>query len=82
MALESLKRTLLDDFKRRSIEPEMAQKILESRMELLFEYERRGVPFVVARERVIEEEERWNLLLEFERQSLPFEEAEARIDHR
>jgi hypothetical protein len=51
-------------------------------MELLFEYERRGVPFVVARERVIEEEERWNLLLEFERQSLPFEEAEARIDHR
>ena len=82
LAVESLKRTLLDDFHRRNIEPEMANKILESRMELLREYERRGVPFVLARERVIEEEERWNLLLEFERQSLPFEEAEQRIDHR
>ena len=82
LAVESLKRTLLDDFHQRNIEPEMANKILESRMELLREYERQGVPFVLARERVIEEEERWNLLLEFERQSLPFEEAEQRIDHR
>ena len=80
--MESLKRTLLDDFHRRSIDPETANKILESRMELLREYERRGVPFVLARERVIEEEERWNLLLDFEHQILPFEEAEQRIDHR
>ena len=82
MAIDSLKRTLMEDFTRRNIEPTMASKILESRLELLHEYLRRGVPFVLARERVIEEEERWNLLLEFERQSLPFEEAEQRIDHR
>ena len=33
LAVESLKRTLLDDFHRRNIEPELANKILESRME-------------------------------------------------
>ncbi|XP_076460803.1 uncharacterized protein LOC143293608 [Babylonia areolata] len=82
LAVESLKRTLLDDFHKRNIDPDTATKILNSRMELLAEYEKRGVPFVVARERVIEEEERWNLLLEFERQVLSFDEAEQRIDHR
>ena len=81
-AVDSLKDTLMEDFHRRNIEPETAARMLESRMDLLAEYEKRQVPFAIARERVIQEEERYNLLLEFERQSLPFEEAEQRMDHR
>nr|KAG5708367.1 hypothetical protein BaRGS_034398 [Batillaria attramentaria] len=64
------------------MDSELAEKIIESRLQLLYEYERRGVPFDVAKSRVIQEEERWKLLLEFERQNLSFEEAEQRIDHR
>ena len=81
-AMNVLKRALMEDFERRCIPPDIAEEMLNSRMSLLGEYEQNGVPFVVASERIIEEEERWNLLLEFERQSLPFEESEQRIDHR
>lgn len=81
-AIEDLKKTLLEDFRRRKMDSQLADKIVESRLQLLYEYERRRVPFDVARTRVIQEEERWNLLMEFERQNLSFEEAEQRIDHR
>ena len=58
------------------------EEMLEHRLELLKDYEKRGVPFDVAKEKVIEDEERWSMLLEFERQSLSFDEAEERIDCR
>ncbi|XP_076435366.1 uncharacterized protein LOC143275269 [Babylonia areolata] len=82
IAVDDLKRTLQRDFLSSNIDPDTAHEMLEERLELLKEYERRGVPFELAKERVIEDEDRWNLLLEFERQTLTFDEAEERISYR
>ncbi|KAL8618017.1 hypothetical protein ACOMHN_021737 [Nucella lapillus] len=82
MAMEDLKRILLQDFTSRNLDPGTVQEMLEERMQLMKEYEKRGVSFDLAKERVVEDEDRWNLLLEFERQTLSFDEAEERISYR
>jgi hypothetical protein len=82
--LIALKKRLLKDFKDRGLDPKFktADHMLRHRFQLFLDFSKKGVPFDLAVQRVIDQEERSNLLLEFERHALSFEDAEARVDRR